>query len=74
MSILTILLALLLGGMGGPNVQTTRASANGPVTSSPFHVVGGGPTTGSAAAAGVKPSSPIGSRSPYEVYGGGPTI
>jgi hypothetical protein len=74
MSILTILLALLLGGTGSSNVQITSGSDNGPVMPSPFIVSGGGPTSGPAANAGVKPSSPIGSPLPYEVSGGGPTI
>jgi hypothetical protein len=73
MSILTILLAILLGGMGGTNVQISNISGNGPVTSSPFNVMGGGPTSGPAAVAGVNPSSPITMPTPFNVSGGGPT-
>ena len=68
MSILTILLALLLGGIGGSNVQLTSVTGNGPVTASPFNVMGGGPTEGPAAAA------PIATPTPFSVSGGGPTI
>jgi hypothetical protein len=60
MSILTILLALLLGGLGSANIPTTIVS--GSATSSPAGVIGGGPTTGPTSGASVD-----------GVYGGGPT-
>ena len=73
MSILTILLALLLGGTGSANMQTTSVSDNGSVSSSPSVVSGGGPTSGPATAASVKPSLPITTPTPFNVMGGGPT-
>jgi hypothetical protein len=59
MSIITILLALLLGGTGSANVHLTNVS--GSTTTSPAGVIGCGPVTGPASSASVD-----------SVYGGGP--
>jgi hypothetical protein len=61
MSILTILLALLLGGTGSANMHLT--SVSGSATSSPAGVYGGGPVSG-----------PISGALVDGVAGGGPTI
>jgi hypothetical protein len=46
MSILTILLALLMGGTGSANMHLTSVAGGGPVgLPSPSEVYGGGPVT-----------------------------
>jgi hypothetical protein len=61
MSIITILLALLLGSMNSSDVHLT--SVSGSATSSPAGVYGGGPVSG-----------PISGALVDGVAGGGPTI